>query len=222
MIPRIFDGKTVAIVAGGPSLIGFDFSRLAGVNVIAINRAHENLRRADVLWWSDPPFFRRHREALLAHRAPWKATAQVGYEPGELPESVHVYRFKGMKGFDPRHDHLRHGNNSAYAAMHLAAHLGASRQVLFGVDMRYGSGGESHYHGGHFDAGRRVYHEEGDLRDKMLPYFGSLAGPLAERGIGVLNASPESALTVWPRCSLDAGVAACTEHRQWSGFHGNA
>jgi hypothetical protein len=205
LIPRIFEGAKVFICAGGPSLSGFRFDRLAGKRVIAINRALEFVPGAEVLWWSDARFWRNNRTAISAHRARYKATCQIGYQGDEvLPPWVTQYRFTGVSGFDADPRCLRHGNNSSYAAIHLAAHLGARKIVLLGVDMRHGPAGETHFHGGH-----GLEHQEETLEKLMLPFFDSLAVPLAERGIEVLNASRDSSLTLWPRCSIDEGLA-CT------------
>lgn len=220
MIPRIFEGETVAIVAGGPSLRGFDFGKLAGANVIAINRALDYLPDATVLWWTDATFFRMPaqtdqdgryhppvRDAILAHRAPYKATASLSYRPDELPAGIDTYELTGVFGLDDRPGMLRHGNNGAFAAMGLAAaQLGAARLVLFGVDMKFGPAGESHFHGGYPRPNR-----ERTLHDLMLPHFGTLVEPLRERGVEVVNASPESALTLWPRCGIEDGLTLLRE-----------
>lgn len=205
-IPPIFEGQAVALVAGGPSLRGFDFERLRGFPVIAINRALEVLPFAHVLWWTDASFWRRRRDAIMAHRAIWKATCQTHYhETDALPESVIQYRFTGHQGFDEDPRCLRSGNNSTYAAMHLLAHQRPARIVLFGVDMQHGPAGETHFHDGH-----GLPHTESTLTNLMLPYFEGLVAPLAARGIEVINASPQSALRLWPRCSIDEGLA-CLE-----------
>lgn len=202
MIPPVFLGQTVAIIGGGTSLDGFDFRQLDRHPTIALNRALEFLPRAHVLWWSDPGFFRRNRAAIEAHAAFHKATGNLGYQKNELPDWVHEYTFTGHSGFDPDPRCLRHGNNSAFAAMHLAAHLGASEIVLFGVDMRHGQDGKTHFHGGH-----GLVHLEDTMKTSMLPLFASLVKPLAKKKIRVVNASPNSALQCWPRCSISDGVA---------------
>jgi hypothetical protein len=201
MMDRIFDRETVFIVAGGPSLIGFDFDRLRNLNTIAINLSYTTMPHASLLWWSDATFFRRHRAALLDHPATWKATCTQDYFSREVPwPPIHQYKFTGLSGFDPDPRYLRTGNNSAYAAMHLAVHLGATRLVLLGVDMQYGPNRESHWVPG----GHGLTHSEGILHDLMLPHFASLREPLEQRGVEVLNANPESALRVWPRVTLDS------------------
>lgn len=200
MIPRIFDGQDAIIVAGGPSLKGFDFGLLAGRNVIAINRAHEFVPGATVLWWTDARYWRRAASTLMTHAAPWKATGNLEYELAELPwrgGGVHQYLFTGATGFDENPEHLRHGWNSAHAAAHLAAHAGARRIILLGVDLRHdGTPAGRNFHSG--------YDEPGVLPDGVAMWrtaFETLAPILATKGIEVINGSPDSALTVWPRCS---------------------
>lgn len=183
--------------------MGFDWERLRGLNVLAINRSAEKIPFADVLWWTDARFWRRNEAMLMAHAAPWKATCDYDYRPEQpLPPAIHVYRFTGKSGFDPDPGCLRTGNNSTFAAMHLAAHLGVSAIVLLGVDMKFGPNGESHFHDGH-----GLLALERTLTTLMLPMFKSLKAPLADRGISVLNANPDSALTVWPCCSIEEGLA---------------
>lgn len=201
-MPRIFEGQAVAIVAGGPSLREMDWERLRGVPAIAINRAYEVMPFAPVLWWSDSRFWRQHKAGLECHAAIWKATCFTNYhEQDAIPSWVTQYRMTETAGFDPDPRYLRSGNNSSYAAMCLATHLGAVRLVLFGVDMQHGSAGETHFHEGH-----GLMHQEMTLTNYMLPFFDTLAAPLAERGIEVINASEQSALKTWPRCSIEEGL----------------
>lgn len=207
MIPPIFAGQPVFVVAGGPSLKSLDWSRLAGKNAIAINRAYENLPDATMLWFADARFWRMHRDRLVAHAARWKATTTLNYHPDDnLPPDIFQYRPTGHDGFDPEPGRIRTGNNSAFMATHLAAQMGAKAIIMLGVDMKHGAGGETHYHDGH-----GFQHREETLTDLMLPFFRSLAKPLAERGISVINASLGSALTVWPRCSIAEGLARYDE-----------
>ena len=200
MIPRIYEGQTVHICAGGPSLAGFDFSRLNDRAVIAVNRTFEVMPAAQVLYWSDARFFRSWRREIIRHPAPWKASLDLDYQAEELvPPEIHLYRCTGRAGFDPDPASLRHGNNSAYAAMHLAVHLGARRIILLGVDMRFSPEGRSHFHEGY---GMLPV----DFAKSMLPHFRTLVKPLASFGVEVINASPASALKLWPRMSIDEAL----------------
>lgn len=202
-LPRIFEGQPCIIVAGGPSLWGFDWGALEDLNTIAVNRAYEVLPSARVLWWTDSQFFVRHQGALERHPAPFKCSALYDYPPSIRPPWVNFYRFTGHLGFDPDPGCLRHGNNGAYAAMHLAVHLGATALILLGVDMRLSPKGETHYHGGH-----GLPLKQKTLDEVMLPFFKSLAPPLVERGVTVINGSPDSAVREWPRCTIREALAA--------------
>ena len=59
--------KECYIIGGGPSLIGFDWSKLDGKFVIAINRAYEVLPNAQIVYFTDDDYYQRHRSEMLAH-----------------------------------------------------------------------------------------------------------------------------------------------------------
>ena len=189
--------RPVYVVAGGPSLRGFDWRRLDGRQVVAINRAYEVLPDAAMLWWSDAGFWRRNRQPIHAHRAPLKATVALPEDRFAYPLDVTIYRATGVDGFDGTTGAIRHGCNSGYAAIHAAAGLGARRIVVMGLDMRH-EGAMTHWHTGH-----GMLHVERTLRDRMLPHFASLAAALSARGVEVVNASPASLVDCWPKAALD-------------------
>ena len=212
MIPRIFENKAVIIVGGGPSLIDFDWHELEGLPTIAINRALEVMPDATLLWWYDARFWRHHKDKILAHSARWKATVHLGYSAADLlPDTIYQYRMTGVDGFDPNPNCVRSGNNSAFGAMHLATHLGAWKIILLGVDMRHGPKGQTHFHSGYV-----TQNLEQTLTNYMVPYFKTLAQPLRDRRVDVLNASPISAIECWPKCSIAEGIAAA---RQFNSDH---
>ena len=94
-------------------------------------------------------------------------------------------------------DALRHGNNSGYQALGLAYLYGAKRIVLLGYDM-HAVDGKTHWHGEERpDDFQRV------LRESMLPMFEHLKTPLLEAEVEVINATPGSALKVWPYVPLE-------------------
>lgn len=187
----------VAIVAGGPSLTGFDWSRLRGCRVIAVNRAFEVLPDAEVLWWTDSRFYGWHAAAIDAHGAMLKATALLIGDRFRYPASVSVYRFTGAAGYDSEPGCLRHGNNGAFAALSLALKRGARTIALFGVDMRPAPDGRMHWHADHPAQGRETSF------GKMLPYWPSLLPVVNAMGATIINASPTSALDVFPRVTHD-------------------
>lgn len=92
--------------------------------------------------------------------------------------------------------------NSGYQGINLAAHFWPARLVLAGFDMRLGPGGKRHFFGEHPNG-------VGKPSDysKFAPAFADLVAPLRARDIAVLNATPGSALTVFPSADLPAVLA---------------
>ena len=210
-MPRQWAGETVVLLAGGPSLsptqldIVYD-ARCRGLcRVVAINRAYEVAHWSDMLYFCDARFFDWHSVGVLAYRN-WGGMIPGKGEIWTLdnPELAKKNGFRsiknmGVEGFCSEPWGVMTGKNGGYQAMHLAAHAGASRLVLLGYDMRLGDGGATHWHNGY---PKPVYaHTYSRI---MLPHFDSLAAPLAERGVEVVNCSPGSALEVWPHGELDA------------------
>lgn len=135
---RLFDRDEVAVVCGGPSLKDFDWSRLEGRSVIAVNRAWEVLPEADVIFSIDNRLYDRIKgvPAFRTHpgRKVWLDRVGFQYERG-------VDRVRCVEGL-PRLGpscHLErgisHGENSGFAAMCLAIACGAERVYMLGLDM---------------------------------------------------------------------------------------
>lgn len=85
--------------------------------------------------------------------------------------------------------------NSGAAAINLAAHLGAKRIILLGYDCQK-TGGKTHWHGDH-------PHGLGNagMIDRWAGRFAELARDLG--GVAVFNATRETALTCFPRVTLE-------------------
>lgn len=195
------------IVGGGPSLKGFDWDRLDGRRVIAVNRAFAVLPRAEIVYFTDGRIWEVYRANILDHRG--KLVTGAAKKHVDHPR-VENYRLTGLLGLDRTPGHLRHGNNSGHAALNLAYHLSARRIYLLGFDMIY-TDGASHWHEGYPWLHReRVF-------DKMTPHFGAIAAELAAEGIHVWNANPDSNLAAFPFCShedalQDAGIVEAVSY----------
>ncbi|MBC7282566.1 hypothetical protein [Hoeflea sp.] len=113
-----------------------------------------------------------------------KGCIPCGVIPGD-----HVMRFCGYR--------LGSGGNSGFQAVNLAAVAGANRIVLTGFDMSVDNG--THWHGDHNGL-------LGNPDGKMLRNCGKIldraSETLAGRGIEVLNASRQTALTAYRRVSM--------------------
>ena len=197
VVPKEFEGETIYIIGGGPSLKNFDFRSLAGSRTIAVNKAMFFYPNADVLYWTDSRFYTWYKNDIDNFKS-LKFTIKAG---SQYNTDVKILKKGKAHGLEKDPQILAHGFNSGYAAINLAYHLGAKRIILLGFDMSM-SGLESHFHDGYptVPAGNKVY------QDKFLPGFKQLSAELKAAGIVVLNASPYSKLTAFPKITLEQAL----------------
>jgi hypothetical protein len=185
-VPAAFPGGSVVVMASGPSMSAAVAAkvRASGVPAIAVNTTFLlapwawMLYAADWRWW--------HEHPLALQFEGLKATADIAVPP------VHRLRNTGIDGFDPDPGCVRTGNNSGYQAVHIAIHTGAARVLLTGFDMR----------GGHWHALK-----DGPLRRDWIAHFATLAEAVRGR-VEIINCTPASALTCFPRQTLDEALYA--------------
>ena len=197
-VENLWEGETVYILGGGPSLIDFNFKGLLGSKVIAINKGIYAYPAAQVLYWTDSRFYTWYKNDIDQLNC-LKYTIKTG---PQYTDDIQILRKGRAHGLEEPKDTLAHGNNSGYAAINLAYHLGAKRIILLGFDMT-NDGKLTHFHDGYptRGTGDRVYH------DKFLPGFKSLAASLKQKGVAVLNASPYSRLQDFTKISLEAALS---------------
>jgi len=181
--------STVFCIGGGPSLKGFDWSKLSGKNVIAVNRAFEVLGSAQTIYFSDLRFWNWYSRDLIKHPG-----VKITGDKRILDANVVNYKFTGTKGLDTTPKCLRSGNSSGYAAINLAVHMGAKNIILLGYDMEY-VGKVTHWHDGYSTRPGKIH--------KMLPYFSTLVEPLKELKIDVTNTNLKSSINCFPKASFD-------------------
>lgn len=188
---------TLWCVGCGPSLRGADLGFLAGRHTIAINRAHEIVPSPEHVWFSDFRFWQQYHEDLLDRAGQVHTVMDAAGRHLFYPSNFRVWKNTGKVGLDTN-EGIRTGNNGGHAALNLAYHLGATRIILLGYDLRLGPNGEGHFHEEHPWGAMK----DRTLREKMLPLFRPIALELADRGVEVLNATPGSALVVFPKADL--------------------
>jgi hypothetical protein len=176
--------------------------RAAELPTIAINTTFklapwaDMLYAADVEWWGH---LDHHKQAMAF--AGLKVSCQPVY-------GVNVLRNTGVLGFDPDPGAVRTGGNSGYQAIHIAMHTKASRILLCGFNMRSYDGND-HWHPEH-PKGLRTTTPE--LYNRWCERFEVLAQEAKLRNIDVVNVTPDSALTVFRKSTLEAELAKSTEH----------
>ena len=194
VVERRWPGSTITCMATGPSLTpaDVDLARQLGP-VIAVNDAYRLAPWADVLYAADPHWWRAHRLLLAAFTG-----LRFSIQAGARGYGATVLRNTGLLGLERDPSGLKTGNNSGYQAINLAVHFGAARIVLLGYDCQR-TRGEDHFFGPHVKMNQTT-----DSRFlEWRAHFATLVRPLAEAGVEIINATRETALTCFPRCSLE-------------------
>ena len=201
-VPRLWDGATIVCLGGGPSLTRAQVDCCRGrARVIAINDSYLLAPWAEVLYFCDRRWFEWH-QAKPAFRAFEGIKVTLDEQVLKAHPEIRGVKNTGRDGLETDPTGVRTGRNGGYQAINLAVHLGARRIVLLGYDMKPAADGRTHWHGGHPVALRETV-----FAHSMLPCFPSLVEPLRQRRVAVLNATPGSALTVFPMLALEEALA---------------
>ena len=200
-VPRAWPGETVAVLAGGPSISAALCERLRGrcrtiaVNNVGIDTVDSATGQvipalapwADVLFASDAKWWNEYRDRAMKFEG-LKITSMNGLKWPDLRNVC----FSPRAPFDDRPTHVVSGGNSGYQAVHIAAHFGAARILLFGFDMRevnVAGVQRRHYFGNH----PPPCNSKGKF-ERWIVNFKSLAPVLEKRGVALVNCTPGSAL----------------------------
>lgn len=201
--------RPVAIVGGGPSLQGFDFHRLQDrFRVLTVNASAFDVpfatagfsidRKAARYWWQrlkaevSFPFYLAMPEPIL-----------VEFDGPPPPSMVFLRRVQGTS-FTAHPGWISTGGTSGFGALHLAFLKGARQITLFGFDYRPSARGQWHHNEAHYN-----FRQTQALNDwaQWARNFDHVAPVLKEAGVEVINASPDSAITAFPRVSINEALA---------------
>ncbi len=185
----------VAVVASGPSLKGFDYELLADIPTIAVNHAlmdFHRCRNPPKYWMTVNPERTEEMMDLKVEGVTYFAGVPTGWSRRWKPW-VHRMRRIGFVGLSDRWDTIITGN-SGYAGLGLAYLMHPKKILLLGID-----GGDAQ--GEHVDRWGRT---------KSLAHlptlFSSARKQLKQRGIEVVNGSPDSRVTCFPRTTPQGGL----------------
>lgn len=195
-IKPIWKGETVYLIGGGPSLKNFKWNSLFGKKTIAINKALKFYPEADAVYWTDGRVYTWLEKEINNFKG-----LKYTIRPREYKGKVNILRRGKKFGFEPSPNTIAHGNNSGYAAINLAIHLGAKRIVLLGYDMGATSGG-THFHDGYpvNATGAKIYKEQ------FIPGFDVLKDSIKGKDIQIYNACPSSSLKAFPIITIEEGL----------------
>lgn len=127
---RLWEGQTVYIIGGGPSLRGVDLDAyLIDVPVIATNDAYR-YACADICVFGDKDWFNLHKDAL----ASFSGKVITTNNGCQAPFLLHMQALG--TGLSTRDDALAWNTHTGSLAVNLAFLMGAAKIVLLGYDMQ--------------------------------------------------------------------------------------
>lgn len=181
--------ERIAIIGSGPSLRNVDLEIPQGITVIAVNEGIWLLPEPPSFWFTMD--VTNTTSAIMS--APLDGTVYYAAVLADAQVPQHVIALKRILGSGPYLSKKElsedptgvHGGNSGWGALGLAYLMQPKRVGLFGID---GYGGYAHRNGS--PAGR-FFH--------LPKLFQSASAQLGARGIDVVNGSPNSRITAWPR-----------------------
>lgn len=188
-VPYEWEGETVYVIGGGPSLRGFDWERLRGKRVIATNNSGFRVPWADVMYWADLRWYEWNKDRLSEFKGKYLVTKSRPPKRDDLDIKVIQHRFHGLS-HDPS---IVAGWCGGSNAINLAYLFGATRIILLGFDMT----------GGNFHNEHRVDTIEDFYKAKFIPAIELMAKHLGQAGIEVINANPSSQLKCFPIVNFD-------------------
>ncbi len=198
-IPKIFKNKTVFILGGGPSLPdlvqGLDLSTTP---VIGINNAFRLGKWVDVCWFADARFFWWHKDALSYYQG---LILTYNRHPENLPSldrMQNVNIVNGRSGHGLSNTCIKFNASSGGSSINVAFQLGAKRVVLLGFDMRRVDGESNWWRYDHPKTNKGY--------DAFIKPFTKIKQDADKLGLEILNATPDSALTMFPFVRADAYI----------------
>lgn len=206
-----WSGEIAAVIASGPSANQADVDKLRGrARVLAIKQSIELCPWADAVYGCDAHWW-QYRRGLpefnglkISHRKPGVTldpsirlidieTSQDKIYPVELRKYRMQFDKTGLIG---------NGGNSGYQAVNLAAQFGAYRIILVGFDMH--DRGELHWYGRNNWRSASNPDETNFCRWRVA--LGDAAKHLAQRGVEVINTSPNSKLDCFPKMTVEQAL----------------
>ena len=207
-----WDDKPVAVIAGGPSLKGFDFEMLRGCHVLAVKGSIFDIPWADAGFGLDMPRYMEWRDKLanVQSRVYWAVPEDQLTKTGP-PPSKNVTFLKRLDGenLSDNPGEIYGGGTSGFGSIQVCIHKRAKKIVLFGFDYEahaYGDVADFRHNDQHYVRRRAQNYANWEAWARhfsvYIPYF-------RDKGIVVLNACPSSQVSCFQKVTLQDGVDYC-------------
>lgn len=204
--PPWWGDRPLYIVGGGPSLRGYDISKLRRRGrVLGVNRAPE-LVPCDAFFTQDRRFAHYWRSTIcgwVADGIECIVALPENRADCRVPGAVNILR--GGEADIPSLGLIDHGKHSGYGALRVALLKGATDITLLGYDLTNdGRDKPTHWHGGYPEyekgvARLRIYY------DRWARAFDRIASELPVGAI-VRNANPGSAVRCFPFTTYEEAI----------------
>lgn len=203
-IPKMWQGETVFVIGGGPSLKEMDWTPFRSRNVVGCNDAYLLGDWVDFCYFGDERWHRIHSQLpeFVNFKNP-RVTCR--HDLLGKPHIDHVLE-SWAESFVEKDSVVGWKGNTGASAVDFAWKLGASRIVLLGYDMKLGKDGHFNWHRNlvHPFMNQKTVHAEATL-DKFIGQFVNLEEDRRKRapGLEILNANPDSGLAVFRKVKLE-------------------
>lgn len=168
-----------------------------GQITIVINDSYQLAPWATYHYFCDPKWWKWHKD-----REDYKGFTGIRICQDVIDEPG-IVKIDGesKEGLSLDPDKIYFNSNSGFQALNLAYHFGASRILLLGYDLKFAKDGRSHWFGDHPDNVRSNY-------PAWFTGFSIAADQLKEKGVEVVNCSPDTALSCFERMSLASALSS--------------
>jgi hypothetical protein len=183
---------------GEDSLSAFSpyLSVLHSKNVIGTNAAFMLGSWVSVAYFCDANFFRENLAEYLAFKnLKVTCSSSIPKEVAHLALNVKRVKRDYKSGISPHPDTICWNHNTGGAAINFAIWAGATRILLLGFDMDP-EADKTHWHNLYSQKTNKV------AFDRFQRYFPAIAEQAKQRGVEILNLSPDSKLEAFPKLSL--------------------
>lgn len=213
-LPRVFgtpeDVIKRVMTGGNPNEYSAYLSPLHDKHVIGVNNTYRIGDWIDVLFFGDCGWYIMHK-AMIANFPKLKVTCcdRFSNKPIEHCEGIKYLAKDKQKtrGISNDPTTVSWNSNSGSAAISLAVHFGVKRIVLLGFDMALDGNNVSHWHGSHLPGGQKVRPKRSPPFKRHMMGFPVIATDAKNLGLEILNCSPISTITEFPKISLKEALA---------------
>lgn len=203
--PKLWSNQTVYILGGGPSLLGVDYclgleKLLRNKRVIGVNNSFKLGSWVDACWFGDAKWFEWNFKELAQYSG-LKVTCNPKFLTMKEFGKHHILIMGRGKsnGIERKAGYIAWNRSSGASAINFAYHLDVKRIVLLGFDMHSSNGNGNINHNWHREhKGRSIDNVNFSPYERFLKPFAQIKKEADVLGLEILNATVNSALTIFP------------------------